>query len=1028
MTEPLLDITLGGALDESVRDELAEPSATLLSVKNCREPKRGAKCKRYGFVALTLNRLSGARSAGYAMFAFRDQVCVSDGHQVDAYSTALTSNITKGRLPEPLVRRFPAPYPGFTPTHLDIAYASGYYVVASVGLRNGSLSYDLHVSVIDATTYTVVRTDLLELSMNGPINARLGVVGTTVMVLHHRGANEINAHTLSLASAASINTGWSAAATLASDWSETSSDSFDLASLEDRFALVYTNTSGGASRLSVRTFNTSMTLLESATASTTSVSPDCVAVAGSNADTLWLAWSEASGVNAGVRVRGLTGNSLASVKATTATVLTNVATNRIGLVVTGTGTGIVVGTQDALTAPSDAMDLQVRPFQTLAGAVAATGTLETWYHALLTSRPWSVDGRQYCAIVPTRAGANLQKCHFVVDLARESTGASPLRVVGNISARQSILTGGVAHYALVSATKIALVNMTQRSYLSRDTGAAVEVVELDYAASGRWQAVSIHESVALSGGVVSTFDGHRVDEVGFLVHPEAITPTLITGTASITATNVKYTAVYEKTDNAGNVTWSAPGIVSAAVSPVAQNVNLSVPTLHVTNHHEGYSGITQGINPVRIAVFRSSANGAAPWYRVTTVNNDPGAASVTFVDTVNDLSSSAQIYTPPGGPSAQAGAEQVHQCPPAFITHCLYNDMLVGLADDGFTTWFSAYHIQGEGLWFNDVFQFPITDGGNTTAYAAMDGTLFILKRRSIFAVVGTAPSGNGMQGGFGDPRKLSVDTGCIEPRSVATTSIGVFFQSDRGIELLTRNQSVEPVGEPVRDTLASFPVITSAVVDDGNALLIFTLAASETSGQVSATGTRLVFDLRQKKWLTKDLVTNQAGTANAAAQAAAMVYSGGAYRYAWLGTDGRVYVEDRTTHLDPGSAWVTQEIETGWFRVGSLHGEQQIEKVLLLAEQHTGHDLTISIAHDYASAYTESQTFTAAQIGALTRQWLDRVLTKSIGQAVRVKLSDATPSSGSVGTGKGATWVAITPVGEKRMGAKRTSGAQRGG
>ena len=98
-----------------------------------------------------------------------------------------------------------------------------------------------------------------------------------------------------------------------------------------------------------------------------------------------------------------------------------------------------------------------------------------------------------------------------------------------------------------------------------------------------------------------------------------------------------------------------------------------------------------------------------------------------------------------------------------------------------------------------------------------------------------------------------------------------------------------------------------------------------------------------------------------------------------------------------------------------------------MLAERHTDHDFTIQIAHDYGTSYTESKTFPADHLATLGRQWLDRELLKSTSQAIKVRLSDATPSSGTAGTGKGATWVALAFSGERKSGVKRTTSAQRG-
>jgi hypothetical protein len=270
---------------------------------------------------------------------------------------------------------------------------------------------------------------------------------------------------------------------------------------------------------------------------------------------------------------------------------------------------------------------------------------------------------------------------------------------------------------------------------------------------------------------------------------------------------------------------------------------------------------------------------------------------------------------------------------------------------------------------------------------------------------------------------------GCIEPSSIVVTSVGVFFQSARGVELLDRNQTVSFVGESVQDTIAAFPVISSAVLDERNALVRFTLAASVTAGVVSALGRDLVFDLTLKTWISVD--SKLGADDNEAAQSAALVLLDDEWRYAWLGPDGTLYSErdanDEDAHLD-GSGWITQRAITSWVHIAGIQGEQFIDQVLLLAQQTTAHDVIISIAFDYVDSYTSTKTFTSDVIATLAREWLVKEVGQTTSNAIRVKVEDATPSVGDVGRGKGGTWLCLTMSGQPHRGPKRSSSAQRGG
>jgi hypothetical protein len=236
-------------------------------------------------------------------------------------------------------------------------------------------------------------------------------------------------------------------------------------------------------------------------------------------------------------------------------------------------------------------------------------------------------------------------------------------------------------------------------------------------------------------------------------------------------------------------------------------------------------------------------------------------------------------------------------------------------------------------------------------------------------------------------------------------------------------------IGEKVQSTLASYPVVSSAVLDDRNGLVRFSLAVDESAGAVTGAGVDLVFDLTVGAWVSVDQKTG--ATATQASQDAAMLYVDGAWRYSWLSTDGTVYYEratsDANAYLD-GSSWVTMKAITPWIHVAGLQGEQFVDQVLFLARKLTGHDLTLSLAFDYVNTYTETKTFSAATIASLGRQWLIKGLTQTTSNAIRVKVEDATPSSGIVDTGQGSRWVGLTISGQPHAKVKRSTGTQRGG
>ena len=320
--------------------------------------------------------------------------------------------------------------------------------------------------------------------------------------------------------------------------------------------------------------------------------------------------------------------------------------------------------------------------------------------------------------------------------------------------------------------------------------------------------------------------------------------------------------------------------------------------------------------------------------------------------------------------------------------------MLVGASDSDI--WYSGQSVTGEGAWFNPIFQVPIPGAGPITGLAVLDGTLFVFKRREVYAIAGDPPADNGSSGGLGAPRRIAADVGCIEPRSTCTTSLGVFFQSDRGIEILTRAQSVEWIGEPYTNTIQANPVCASITVEPVSNTVLVELAQGQSGGAVTGTGCTLVYDLSLKTWVSKD--TRLSSTPS---QSACMVPTTAGPRYGWIAANGLVYTETPNVSLDAG-AWFSSLIETASVRHG-LQQRQRVWGVMTLFEHTAAAGLQVEIAYDYAS-YSETKTWTEAE--TLGQRQLE-FRPKTEHSAIRFRITDTAPAV--LGTGVGLTFIGLS-------------------
>lgn len=977
-----MHVPAGLPIDESTRRELLDVGNANVSANNVRHNKKGALEKRLGFGPLVKTRsVASSRSAGRRLFAHNGVPTIIDGSFLDSYVEAASANFTRSRVPECSYRLMDLPTPSASAYLYDVEYCNGFVAVSS-GLTFGGAGC---VCVIEADTGALVRAP--ESLVAGNVRIILGSFSSRYLVacVYVIGTGNTTAYLLDTQA---MGTGWTFLATIAAP----SSTSPSICSLSDRVAISY-GTASGTDRVWVDTYNESG-IIQSRSVNTASVTPGLMSLDGSIAGTLWLAWAE--GLN--VKAIGLDADALSTTFAASATVLTATTAVSDLAICEGPTAGTARAWVLSAILPSSLSMCSI----TTVASTTTPGAATTVRNATPISRPFVQDGRYYSVFTASTTAVgingNTQGLCIVADWTDDVTYVRPVANVepglcpgqATVCKVSPVGTSGRRIYGF-QVVKTGSVNFD--AFVSGSGTTSCSLVEFDFASRQRWQVAEHANSTYLGGAILSVYDGDRVTEAGFLARPNRVQGSLA-GTG-ITGT-YRCVAVYEDIDAAGN--WVVSGVSDVSASVTAANNTITWSTTPMTISSRIAKGTT------RVVFYRTANGGEPPYYRLGAVANDTSLGLVSYADTTTDttLTTRAKLYAPnlPGA----AGEALDRRAPPGLVHITSYNGMLVGAK--GESVIFSGQEIYGEATWFSPVFEIPITGGGDITGLRALDGTLFVFKADRIYAVAGEAPSDNGLQGGLGSPRLIASDVGCIESESLLVTSLGIFFQSRHGIELLTRAQAVEPIGEPIQDTLASFPVVTSAVLDDRNGLARFTLAASESPGVVSGGGRTAVYDLTTRSWVSVDDVRGT--SASEAAQSASLVHLGGEWRYAWLGTDGTVYAErdedDATAYLD-GTNWVTAQYELPPWKIG-LQQEQRIYEMLALVERYSAAGLQIDVALDYSTTYsnvdgkTWSETATANQ-----RQFPFRP--KPQTTAVQLRIRDTAPAI--LGTGRGFAFIGIS-------------------
>jgi hypothetical protein len=984
-------VPAGLGINEGVEPAWIDSQANALRSENVRSPRRNVLGKRYGFTSLTNFRFDDTEpTTGYKLVPDgRGTIRIVD-EKAEVLPTLGGLNAWKsiGRACEVGTRLFDVVALGYPNHYLSDACGTAAGAIAVTWLKDAGTASDTVAAVVDQATQTILSHPTVVGTASVTTAPLLAVIGDSVILIRHNTGNTINAWKLDTASTAGIEAGWVAVGfSIATDAS--SSANLAVLSLGASIVVAYMNTSGGTDRLSAVRFDLS-SVIDSITINTSSTDPTSIGVAGSSSDTVWIAWNETTNV----RIRGVSPTNLATTLASTATAMATSLTSGLVAVAAPTTAGAcrVLANDDGAGLPTMVMiDVTTSAGASTPDAGGQWAVPLAW----AAGTPWVRNGRCYVPVVCDSDNSQTTVVYvdwtendtYVRPIANPAPGLSTTSLIG----KQQAFAIGSKWYSALTLTR-------------SSTGKGCALVEFDYGDTRRWGSARSGGSTYLSGGMLTYSDGTRLAEAGFVFRPLEVAAA-DSGAGSGPNGSYRYAATFEEVDAAGN--WHVSGVsdpTDPAVTVVDNTISVTVIPIGVTARH-----VSGDVQTTRIAIYRTLAGGEPPYYRLTTILNDAsGAAALTYSDSITDanLAANAKLYAQPG----VLGTAQDRRAPPGLNIITEYQGMIVGAA--GRDLWYSGQPVSGEGAWFNPIFVVTFPD--DITGLAVMDGVLIVFARRAVYAVAGEPPSDNAASGGLGAPQRLASDVGCIEARSVVATTAGVFFQSERGIELLDRSRAVGWIGEAVSTTLDSYPVVTAATLDAASTCVLFECAASESSGVASGNGRTLVFDLSLQTWISVDRRKNSAGTADSPAQSAGIIYTTSGYRYAWMGTNGRVYAENRSSWLDPGSAWVTALWETADVKMG-LQQQQQVFAAMLLGERMTAAELLVEVAYDGANyADADSRAWPEAESDLEQFEFRPRGTNRS----VRFRVSDAAPAT--VGTGRGFEWVGLSIDVAQQGGATR--------
>lgn len=993
----LVPIELGKGMNEAQADESAGPGS-LRRLENAVYTKRGTIAKRDGYKSLGKARIdSTSRDNGYSIGATKKSVAVYDGSTVDVYSPTANTSFSAGFGPQLGVVSKPVVGVSGEPLQYQSVACNGYVLCAyyydptGIGGPGSIRAVVLDEKTLEAVTAPFVMLSGATFSSNYA-QMRVAMAGNCAHVVLQSfflGPNVVSEY-VDLTNASTIyqgpQTGLSYASVITGSAGKDVPLSMDVIGDNTNLYMAAINTSNSSH---VAKFSDTGAFVSN----TNSNSAIMVSLAKSG-DNLYLA--RYNGGNVFVDVFNATDLSLAPQQVLA---LDNVGSNTTAMC-------LMIGAINSNAATVVHSNTTATTYRSVVGtqSSATTGINRSYvlnWQAM--ARPFALNGEVYFVARERSANtANVQGERTLVGIHATTSHNLYANVAFVMAPRLSpydTYDSGPTGWAQLAGQHThntydgQVAGLFPRQKLSALTG-TTDGVAFDYVRFSRdpadmvIQPVQFGDEVYASGGVSTMMDGSRCTEAGFVSRPLV---TYSNSAAGSVTGNVAYVAIYERLTASGSVVWSQPSdpvIVAASSNTINATVYPLAVTSTLTDDGENFAPT--------IALYRTVNNGST-YYRVA-ARRDTGAVQY-ITDNTTDaaLVSLPKLYTQPGTP----GTSQARQCPPASVYACAHQDRLWLIADDGVTHWFSAPRVQGEAAWFNNLFTIPIEEGGRSTAMASFDNRLLVFKAGEIFVIDGAGPPENGGSGSeFAPPYKLPFGTGCINPGSVIATNGGVFFRSSTGIEMLDRRLQVSYIGEPVKDTLAAYPVVTSAtsMADDR---VIFTCREDDTMG-TTGNGVILVYHTRLGAW-SVDVVEAADGSAATGFTDCVTQDLDGESRTWLLDPEGGLYIQrasaDADRYKDSVGA-VRLGLQTNWIRAtDSLADRQRVWNNEVSLRMHSNVSLNAAWAYDYVNTFDTAVRMDESVLGASGIAVVKFQPDTPQNMAVKVRLTE-TANVANVGVG----------------------------
>ncbi len=1022
LAEQVVAFPLVGGVDESTPSRLC---ARLLTMSNCRQMKSGSLEKRYGTncVGAYNARLGGGTPPTAELLAAygTELVRIGSGHVDTCRAVGSTDSIYKGRASEALVYRQTLTSGESYIGDCEVGYGNGLTVYVCRSNIGALLAGDASILyfVIDSDGAVVVPRTVLDSATSTNIGTpHVTIIGTSAVFTWGTTAGIVG-RTLDLATL----TLGAQTTLIASTYTHAT------AALASTLAIIYDD--GAGIKMGTWTTALAVSVAASTISADTGVTTLAVEAATGGGGAIYYGYAYDNAGTLTVKAGSRNRTTLAATLAI-ATIFTSGTAGYIralGIAVPNTGSTVWYSwnryTGLYVTAQVDWVSMTT---------LGVLGTVRFTDSMTLLSKPAYIDGLIYAL------AANVHSTHGTMFLVHLQDGTTPatslgMRIVAVIAPRQ--VSSAVEAAVFNTGTVASIVpTLTGRYAVGCVVGGAIPdssvACLLDVRiGSTKPSAVEVGGLLVCSGGVVTAYDGGSVAELGMPWEPDfaGISASAVTG-GSVAAGTYYYLVTYEWRFANGAVVRSIPsypeafdgtaaigsqGLVSVTTAGGNLTGRVVVPYLNLTNKQ----AFTGKVNAISLVLYRTTLGGST-FYRASAVQLAAGSFNVvgsTAGVSIDDALSDADLRTRPV--LYTGGGYLPSEIPPSSgHVAVIQNRVWLSSTDDD-TIWVSHEIVDGEAPAFSGTVTIAPFEGGRVVGVAGLDEKKIIFKAGSLYYLTGDGPSATGSNGSFSNPIRIPSDVGCTDVRSIVSTPIGVMFQSQNGLALLSRNLEVSLVGKAVEDTLGANAIVAASLVPDQD-LVRFAVASPSTS-------TTLEYDMFHGGAWGANTYRSPGGAGTETIVAA--TYCRGSWFYA--SSAGLIFQEVKTQWLDTKSGstslYVTQSARLRYLSLGDLQGFARCWYVSVLGTKRASHDLTVKLYVDDQASTVQTTLFTAAAINAWSRYQAQVHVAQQECEAISVEVFDATPSDATLGTGQGFALLGVSAEVGLDKPLRRVPAAQTG-